>query len=78
MPSWPVWAEIDDDQPKRPINQFKPVQQMLRAYCPNIYTVPSMFHWGLNLSGSGIINENKTSKAAEATGLLKVQSGFLS
>ena len=29
---------------KQPINQFKPVQQrrdqVLRAYCPNIYTVP--------------------------------------
>ena len=29
--------------PKRPINQFQPVwqsrQQVLRAYCPNIYTV---------------------------------------
>ena len=32
------------DLSKRPINQFKPVQQSkqqaLRAYCPNIYTVP--------------------------------------
>ena len=30
--------------PKWPINQFKPVQQsrqqVLRAYCPNIYTMP--------------------------------------
>ena len=29
---------------KRPVNHFKPVhqsrQQMLRAYCPNFYTVP--------------------------------------
>ena len=32
--------------PKRPINQFKPVQksrqQALRPYCPNIYTVPDL------------------------------------
>ena len=40
--------------------------------------LPSISHLGLNLSGSGIINENKTSKAGEATGLLKVQDGFLS
>ena len=29
-------------------------------------------------SGSGIIKENKTSNAGEATGLLRVQDGFLS
>ena len=33
--------------PKWPINQFKPVQQsrkqLLRAYCPNIYTVIFFF-----------------------------------
>ena len=34
--------------PKRPQSQFKPVQQsrqqVLRAYCPNIYTVPIRLH----------------------------------
>ena len=32
---------------KWPVNQFKPVQQSrqeaLRAYCPNIYTMPFLF-----------------------------------
>ena len=32
--------------PIRPINKFKPVQQSrqqtLRAYCPDMYTVPNM------------------------------------
>ena len=43
--SWLIWAEIVCKQrvslPKRPINQFEPVQQKQapRAYCTNIYTV---------------------------------------
>ena len=43
--SWLIWAQIECMMHvtclKRPINQFKPVQQsnqqVLRAYCPNIY-----------------------------------------
>ena len=39
-----VWSgKLHVALPKRPINQFKPVQQSkkqaLRAYCPNIYTL---------------------------------------
>ena len=34
---------------KRPINQFEPFrksrQQVIRAYCPNIYTVSSALFW---------------------------------
>ena len=45
IPSWLVCAEIELTRhialPKQPINQYKPVQescqQVLRAYCPNIY-----------------------------------------
>ena len=44
---YPCWSGQKSSAPctliKRPINQFKPVQQsrqqVLRAYCPNIYTV---------------------------------------
>ena len=47
IPSRLVWTGIECmvlvALPKRPINQFKPVQQSrqkaLRAYCPDIYTV---------------------------------------
>ena len=44
---WPVWVDIESTVhvvlPKRPVNQFKPVQQRkqqaLRTCCSNKYTV---------------------------------------
>ena len=48
IPSWLIWAEIQSalyvGLPKRPKEWVQLVQQSiqkpLRAYCPNIYTVP--------------------------------------
>ena len=56
IPTWLDWAEIECavyvPLPKWSINQFKPVQQSrqqaLRAYCPNIYTVPGIRNPGKN------------------------------
>ena len=53
--SWLIWAEIKCmvhvALPKQPIYQFKPVrksrQQVLIAYCPNLYIVPRCFGYGL-------------------------------
>ena len=42
--------------PKRPINQFEPAQQSrkqaLRAYCPNLYTVPTYLECVLKMKSS--------------------------
>ena len=53
IPSLLVWEEIKCTVhmavSKWPINQFEPFrkseQQVLRAYCPNIYTVSSALFW---------------------------------
>ena len=43
----PIWVSFSD--PKWPINQFKPVQQskqqVLRAYCHDVYTVSQTLYW---------------------------------
>ena len=47
------YALVQVALPKWSIHPFKPVQQSrqqsLRAYCPNIFTVPALNHalWGL-------------------------------
>ena len=48
--SWLVWAEVKCTVNfALPINQFTPVQksrhQVLKAYCPNIYTLSLLIRW---------------------------------
>jgi hypothetical protein len=60
IPSWLVWAEIECTVHvsllKRPTKPFKPVQQsvqqVLRAYCPNIYTVVKVLEKDTSMSSA--------------------------
>ena len=61
--------------PKRPIKQFKPVQQSswLWAYCPNIYTVIKGDQWLVAIWNTPMIQFQPTNKIRISTGKFLIQ-----